>query len=133
MMRLSLFSLSVFFAAVAWAGGIRRFDFGPVGSAVQAGYELVTPATTYTAARGFGFVNPPQEAGVIDKRVTVVDPQRAGVWRVVDGITGLDALTSDYVAGKSFRFRLDVPNGKYDGVAVLGYKNGIHHVTVEAN
>jgi acetyl esterase/lipase len=109
-----------------------RFDFGPPGSAVAEGYVPVTPKTMYTKTSGHGFVHAPSEAGVIDKNVTAIDQRFKQTWRVETGIAGLNALTRDYVAGPSFRFRVDLPNGKYDVVAVLGYKNGMHHVNVAA-
>src|SRR5262245_56902280 len=110
-----------------------RFDFGPKGSEVAAGYTLVTPEAVYSKSRGYGFLTVPAEAGVIDKNLTIVDERFKEPWRVETGVAGLNALTRDFVAGPEIRFRADLPNGKYDVVATIGYKHGIHHLNVAAN
>ncbi|MBI1790961.1 MAG: alpha/beta hydrolase fold domain-containing protein [Acidobacteria bacterium] len=119
-------------AASSFAGS-HRFDFGPPESQLADGYTPVSPGTAYSKARGHGFLIAPLEAGVIDKNVTAVDGRFKETWRVENGIAGLNAITRDYVAGPAFRFRADLPKGKYDVVAILGYKHGIHHLEVSAN
>ena len=93
----------------------------------------VSAEHSYSKAAGYGFLTSPAEAGVIDASLTRVDERFKKPWRVEHGIATLNALTRDYVAGPELRFRVDLPNGKYEVVAILGYKHGIHHVNVDAN
>src|SRR5688572_2766836 len=110
-----------------------RFDFGPAGSAVAAGFTAVTPDMQYSKQRGYGFETMPSEAGVIDKNTTTIDSRFKSTWRVDAGMAWLNPMTRDYVAGPAFRFRADVPNGRYDVVATLGYKHPLRALKVLAN
>src|SRR5688572_19798852 len=110
-----------------------RFDFGPAGSAVAAGFTAVTPDMQYSKQRGYGFETMPSEAGVIDKNTTTIDSRFKSTWRVDAGMAWLNPMTRDYVAGPDFRFRVDLPNGRYDVVATLGYKHPLRAVKVAAN
>ena len=110
-----------------------RFDFGPAGSPVAAGFTPVAPGALYSRQRGYGFETAPAESGVIDKNTTTVDSRFKSTWRVDAGIAWCNAMTRDYVAGPAFRFRVDAPNGRYDVVATLGYKHPLRGLRVLAN
>jgi len=110
-----------------------RFDFGTAESPVAAGWTRVTPESRYSAGEGFGFTTRPEEAGYIDRNLTRVDERFKKPWRVESGMAALNDVTRDYVAGPELRVRADVPNGRYDVVATIGYKHGIHHINVSAN
>ncbi|PNI08975.1 G-D-S-L family lipolytic protein [Arthrobacter sp. AFG7.2] len=72
-----------------------KFDFGPVGAPVEAGYTEVNRTMPYTRERGFGF-----------KDVSVLSDRDRGA------VTS--NLLRDFVlSGASFEFQLDVPNGTY--------------------
>jgi fibronectin type 3 domain-containing protein len=76
-----------------------KFDFGPVGSPVAAGYTEVNRTMTYTAERGFGFTQPPEALADRDRGSTAGVP---------------NDLQRDFVlSGSPFEFKLDVPNGTY--------------------
>ena len=110
-----------------------RFDFGPVGSDVQEGYLGVTRDSAYSTPHGYGFTKLPSEAETITETDTVFDTNRMQLWRVIDGMVDLDARTRDYVAGNSFDFRVDLPDGVYDVVATVGHRTALHHLRVLAN
>ena len=110
-----------------------RFDFGPAGSDVQQGYLGVTPDSAYSTALGYGFIKRPSEAETITETDTVFDTNRMQLWRVIDGMVDLDARTRDYVAGNSFDFRVDLPDGVYDVVATVGHRTALHHLRILAN
>jgi acetyl esterase/lipase len=114
-------------------GASRRFDFGPAGSVAARGFTAVAPDAAYSRQRGYGFVAAPSESGVIDRTTTTVDARFKYTWRVDAGMAWLNDLTRDYVAGPAFRFRVDVPNGRYDVVATLGYKHPLRGLRVTAN
>ena len=84
-----------------------RFDFGPAGSPVAAGYTGVSPETVYTPEIGHGFADP------------------AGL-SAVDRGPGADDLSRDFVACADCRyeFRADVPDGIYAVTAYLGDTQG---------
>ena len=113
--------------------GSHRFDFGPARSSVAPGYTAVTPDTPYSKQRGYGFETAPTEAGVIDKNTTALDARFKNTWRVETGMAWLNEMTRDYVSGPAFRFRVDVPDGRYDVVATLGYKHPLRGLAVSAN
>ncbi|WP_305775691.1 fibronectin type III domain-containing protein [Pseudarthrobacter sp. NamE5] len=72
-----------------------KFDFGPVGAPLEAGYTEVNRTMPYTPERGFGF-----------KDVSVLSDRDRGA------VTS--NLLRDFVlSGSSFEFQLDVPNGTY--------------------
>ena len=72
-----------------------KFDFGPVGAPVEAGYTEVNRTMAYTPERTFGF----KDTSVLSDR------DRGAV---------TSNLLRDFVlSGSSFEFRLDVPNGTY--------------------
>ncbi|GAA2362658.1 GDSL-type esterase/lipase family protein [Streptomyces carpaticus] len=80
-----------------------RFDFGPVGQVVAAGWTEVNTGTLYSAERGYGFVSTAE----------VIDRDRGGA---------LDAVQRDFVAyfGGSYEFRVDVPDGTYAATVQVG-------------
>ncbi len=119
--------------ATALSAAPLRFDFGPAGSSAPPGYVTVSPATRFTAARGYGFLDAPAEAAVIDDSITVRDARGLQDWRVKQGFLPLGRLDEDYVAGAPLRFQAALANGKYDVVATLGYKIPMHHLIARAN
>lgn len=76
------------------------FDFGVGTDADLAeGYTAITPSTDYTTARGYGI------EGAVTAGGTVTDT---------------DLVSTDYLTGSSFTFKVDVPKGKLYTVKV-GY------------
>jgi fibronectin type 3 domain-containing protein len=76
-----------------------KFDFGPVGAPVAAGYTEVNRTMTYSADRGFGFTQPPEALADRDRGSTAGVP---------------NDLQRDFVLSASpFEFKLDLPNGTY--------------------
>jgi hypothetical protein len=73
--------------------GLYAFDFGPAGSPVMDGFTAITPATPYSAGRGYGLKN-------------------AQVWRAFD-VLQPDPLYQDYICIESGGLAVDVPNGNY--------------------
>jgi len=73
-----------------------RYDFGPVGSPVAAGYTEVNVNVLYTPERGYGLTS---SAGMIDR----------------DRGNATDDLRRDFVIyfGGSYEFKVDLPNGYY--------------------
>jgi acetyl esterase/lipase len=133
---MNLYTLALCFASLAAPPAIARtfrFDFGTGDSPLAGGWTRVTPQTAYSARAGHGFLEAPAEASFIDKNLTSVDERFKKPWRIETGIASLNELTRDYVAGRDLKFRVDLPNGQYEVVATLGYKNAIHHVNVTAN
>lgn len=72
-----------------------KFDFGPVGAPVEAGYTEVNRTMAYSAERGYGF-----------KDITVLSDRDRGA-------TTTNLLRDFVLSGASFEFQLDVPNGTY--------------------
>jgi fibronectin type 3 domain-containing protein/lysophospholipase L1-like esterase len=72
-----------------------RFDFGPVGAPVEAGYAEVNRTMAYTPERGFGF-----------KDISVLSDRDRGA-------VTTNLLRDFVLSGASFEFQLDVPNGTY--------------------
>jgi len=70
--------------------GLRAFDFGPAKSAVYPGFEGCNEKMPYAADRGFGWDKPQGR----------------------DRVYGPDDLAADFLHGG--RFRLDLPNGRYE-------------------
>lgn len=79
-----------------------RFDFGPVGSPVKAGYTEVTRSVLYTKERGYGLTS---STGMIDR-------DRGGA----------DEVGRDFVAyfNGSYEFKVDLPNGTYAAKVITG-------------
>ncbi|OKP69105.1 G-D-S-L family lipolytic protein [Paenibacillus sp. P3E] len=73
-----------------------RYDFGPAGSPVAAGYTEVNRSVLYTPELGYGLTS---SAGMSDR----------------DRGDGTDALRRDFVIyfGGSYEFKVDMPNGYY--------------------
>ncbi|WP_438351165.1 fibronectin type III domain-containing protein [Paenibacillus sp. FA6] len=80
-----------------------RFDFGPVGAPVAAGYTEVTRSVIYTRELGYGLTS---SADMIDR----------------DRGTATDALRRDFVAyfAGSYEFKVDLPNGYYSVKSYTG-------------
>ncbi|MEK0155611.1 fibronectin type III domain-containing protein [Arthrobacter oryzae] len=72
-----------------------KFDFGPVGAPVEAGYTGVNRTMAYSKDRGFGF-----------KDLSVLSDRDRGA-------VTTDLLRDFVLSGSSFEFQLDVPNGTY--------------------
>ncbi|WP_308113730.1 SGNH/GDSL hydrolase family protein [Arthrobacter sp. ISL-30] len=72
-----------------------RFDFGPVGAPVEAGYTEVNRTMAYSKDRGFGF-----------KDLSVLSDRDRGA-------VTTNLLRDFVLSGSSFEFQLDVPNGTY--------------------
>ena len=88
-----------------------KFDFGTGKTAT--GFLPVTPATVYTAARGYGFF-----PGTTLKAITR---------------KGHDALRSDFIThDQPFFFTVDLPEGNYNVTITLGDKSGTSTTTVKA-
>src|SRR5438094_1562702 len=83
-----------------------QFDFGTTTSPVAAGYTQVTPATTYSAAQGYGWQN--------------------GVIQADDRVTGTD-LTRDFNFTTLGTFAVDLPNGTYTVTLTLGDVGAFPH------
>lgn len=73
--------------------GLYAFDFGPAGSPVMDGFTAITPATPYSAGRGYGLKN-------------------AKIWRAFD-VLEPDPLYQDFICIESGGLAVDVPNGDY--------------------
>lgn len=82
--------------------GVTRFDFGTPTSPVAPGWVRVTPTDAYDSARGYGFMTLPADAR---DRGAVVLPNEEHV-----RLPG-DDLSRDFVFGRTFIFKVDVPNG----------------------
>jgi len=102
--RLVLGALVLILWVAAARGAVRyRFDCGPPGSPVKAGFTALGVESAYSAARGFGWEKPPTEA--FDRPKPFQQP--------VENIPA-DDLQRDGVAGADdIVFRLDLPNGEY--------------------
>ena len=73
--------------------GLLAFSFGPGSSRPLAGFTPVTPATLYSAGRGYGLKN-------------------AKIWRAFDMLQP-DPLYENGICIESGGFAVDVPDGKY--------------------
>ncbi len=73
--------------------GLQAFDFGPAGSPVLDGFTAVSPATIYSAGRGYGLKN-------------------ARVWGAFN-VLQPDPLYQDHICIESGGFAVDVPNGMW--------------------
>ncbi len=73
--------------------GLRAFAFGPGTNAAVRGFERVTPATSYSVGRGFGF-------------------QDARLWRAFD-VLQPDPLYQAFICVEAGSFRVDLPDGRY--------------------
>ena len=88
-----------------------KFDFGEAMPA--KGYISVTPASVYTDATGFGFLNAANVKAVTRNKKT--------------------AVTSDFItSSKPFFFSVKIPEGNYDVKVILGDVNGTSATTVRA-
>ncbi|MBM4092774.1 MAG: hypothetical protein FJ276_25710, partial [Planctomycetes bacterium] len=113
--------------------GVRVFDMGTPDSPVSQGCQRVLPTDEHSKVRGFGFETVPDEREHITDDIVsqseptpVPRPVRAAIY-------GVDDLTCDCVAGKKLAFRVDVPPGRYDVVAVLGHMFPACHVFARVN
>lgn len=80
-----------------------RYDFGPVGSPVAAGYTEVNRSVIYTPELGYGLTS---STGMIDR----------------DRGSATDDLRRDFVIyfGGSYEFKVDLPNGYYSAKTYTG-------------
>jgi hypothetical protein len=83
----------------AISGQPRQFDFGTPSSPVQSGYTQMTPSTTYSSSRGYGWLT----SGISAE-------DRGG---------GTD-LTRDFNFAPRGTFAVDLPNGTYVVTLILG-------------
>lgn len=79
---------------------VGRYDFDTPTSPLAAGYTRVTPASSYTASSGFGWLG-------------------GGLVEAVERTTGTD-LTRDLAYGTDLSFATNVPNGSYDVTLAIG-------------
>jgi len=100
--------------------GLFAFDLGPETGPVMDGFTPITPATQYTAERGYGL-------------------QNARIWRALDMLQP-EPLYQDSLAIESGGLRVDLPNGKYRVMINLNHPGGFwgenqifHQRTVLAN
>ncbi|NUQ65113.1 MAG: hypothetical protein HUU20_21825 [Pirellulales bacterium] len=87
-------------------------DMGSDQSPLWAGFTRVTPATTYDAGRGYGWLNPPEDL-------------RANEAELVD------ALGADNIWGKLNKrigFQLDLPDGRYTVFVLTGAMGNVVHL-----
>jgi hypothetical protein len=73
--------------------GLQAFHFGPGSNPEVRGFKSVTPATIYSAGRGYGFKN-------------------AHIWRPFD-VLQPDPLYQAFICVESGGFAVDLPNGRY--------------------
>ncbi|MEY4764149.1 MAG: hypothetical protein RI907_822, partial [Pseudomonadota bacterium] len=83
------------------------FDFGSSNQAVAPGYAGVSASTTYSAARGWGWAG-----GSVTDQTT--------------GNTALAPQTADQALVTQGTFKVDLPNGTYDVIVVLGDDQASH-------
>lgn len=84
-----------------------RFDFGTTGSPVDPEYIQVTPSTVYSTSSGYGWNNS-----------TMLDSRDRGA---------PDTLRRDFVFSSMNRtFKVDLPNGEYLLMVILGDQNYAH-------
>jgi lysophospholipase L1-like esterase len=81
-----------------------RYDFGPAEGPVADGFAGVTPETSYTAERGYGFT------------------AATGLTATDRPDSGMDAMARDFVSypAGTYAFAADVPNGTYAVTAYVG-------------
>jgi lysophospholipase L1-like esterase len=110
-MKLTGISLLLLIATITKAQQTSfKFDFGTANTA--KGYTVVTPATKFTYATGYGF-DLGSEVQAIDR--------------------GGNELTGDYItAKKPFYFSVKLPDGNYDVKVILGDTKGTSATTVRA-
>lgn len=84
---------------------VKKFDFGTATSPVLSDYTRVSESMLYTPELGYG----------LDQAVAS---------RLRSGIAGSDDMTSDFVLGLSYTFKVDLPNGQYDVTAYSGDLTG---------
>ena len=73
------------------------FDMGREDSALWTGFARVTPGTSYSADRGFGWLNPAADLrGYVANHIDAL---------AIDDVSGTRAVTT--------QFRIDVPDGEY--------------------
>ncbi len=84
----------------------RHFDFGTASSPVAASHTQVTPATIYSASRGYGWQS--GAIGAVHQRYS----------------TG---LTRDLIYTRIATFAVDVPNGTYTVTVTLGDRGPYAH------
>lgn len=102
------------------AAGIKAFDFGPAKSLAWPGFQMVTPDTVYTAARGYGWAR-----------------------KVVSGASNTrkpDALAGDQVGFSMVQvrepqvneFRIDLANGTYIAAMIVRNRVPVRSWSVRA-
>jgi lysophospholipase L1-like esterase len=102
--------LCVFLSPFSLLSQEYKFDFGS-GKAAP-GYIQITPTTTFTQQRGYGF----------DRGSVVESVDRGG-----------NSLTGDYITSKKpFYFSVKLPEGNYDVTVWLGDTKGTSATTVRA-
>ena len=97
-------------ATVAEGANLWLFDMGSADSPVWPGFAQVTPETTYTVDRGYGWLN---EA----------DQMRAYVCTRIDGLA-IDDVSGLY--NRTGAFQVDVPNGDYTVWVLSGAMGNIY-------
>ena len=84
------------------------FDFGPASAPTAPGYAGVSAATSYSAARGWGW----QAGSQVSDRQSSTNP--------------LTPLTGDFAETRNGTFSVDLPNGTYDVILSFGDAAAAH-------
>lgn len=86
-----------------------RFDFEDAAGQTFPGFQRVTDADLYQAARGYGWIVP---KGATLKAVTQITPAAQ--------VRKPDPLANDFCFASGAQFRIDLPSGKYKVWMVIG-------------
>ena len=99
------------FVKIDRPAGVWAFDFGPPSQPVMLGWTAVSHETAYTPERGHGW-----------------GPQGGAPWNGAARDTTFGTmLTQDFCEARGYNFRVDVPTGEYEGLAIFencGYWGG---------
>ncbi|WP_319005783.1 OmpL47-type beta-barrel domain-containing protein [Metabacillus niabensis] len=90
----------------------KKYDFGTSSSALEEGYDQVSPDSDYSEEAGFGF----KDSSNVEAADQGTD----------------DALKSDFIVAKETSFQVDLPNGDYSVTVIAGDANGSTHIGVVA-
>jgi len=132
MICISAVMLTTVSATAAEGSFSMKFDMGTADSPLKEGFLRLTPDTTYSAERGYGWDKEP--AGAKDSTEHVFE-----LWGkktpAVDYVLGVDDMTVDCVNDpESLQFSVDIANGTYDVAIWVGdLTTPLTHISVLAN
>jgi len=109
------------------------FDMGTEVSPRHKSFVRVLKDDVYSRVKGYGFEGAPAGAEFLTDDIENQGPLSPWPVRVREGIYGVDDLTTDYVVDKRLVFKVDVPPGRYDVIAVVGHMFPAYHVYVKVN